>query len=144
MPGGNAILNPDPHIAAAHLLRARDITRRHFFGQLRNGVGLIALASLMGALDNARAGEPEGAPNSRAPHFPPRAKRVVYLHMAGSPPQQDLYDYKPRLNELDGKPCPADWLEKERFAFIKGHPKILGSPYKFAPTGQAGLRTSEL
>src|SRR5262245_39437810 len=106
-------------------LRAvRDITRRHFFGQLRNGVGLIAFASLLGAGDRrALAGPPGASPalgplfSARLPHFAPRAKRVVYMHMAGSPPQQDLLDYKPRLAELNGQPCPDDLLAKERFAF---------------------------
>jgi hypothetical protein len=66
------------------------------------------------------------------------------MHMAGSPPQQDLFDYKPRLTELNGQPCPDDLLKKERFAFIKGHPKILGSPYKFAQHGQSGIYASGL
>ena len=61
------------------------------------------------------------------------AKSVIYLHMAGSPPQQDLFDYKPRLNELDGQPCPDELFGKERFAFIKGVPKLLGTMYDFAP-----------
>jgi Protein of unknown function (DUF1501) len=133
----------DPHVDAARLDRVRALTRRHFFGQLRNGVGLIALGSLLGA---GRSGpEPAPAPSSpRPPHFPPRARRVVYLHMAGSPPQQDLFDYKPRLNELDGQPCPAELLEKERFAFIKGHPRILGSPYRFARVGRSAMWASDL
>jgi hypothetical protein len=136
----------------------RDVTRRHFFGQLRNGVGLIAFASMLG-LDTppttptplalggiGPAPGPDPLFTNRLPHFTPRAKRVVYMHMAGSPPQQDLFDYKPRLAALNGKPCPDELLSKERFAFIKGHPKILGSPYKFAQHGKggAGAWVSEL
>ena len=64
--------------------------------------------------------------------------------MAGSPPQLDLFDYKPKLDELDGQPCPDELLEKERFAFIKGHPKMLGSPYHFAQYGEDGAWISEL
>ncbi|MBX3361562.1 MAG: DUF1501 domain-containing protein [Phycisphaeraceae bacterium] len=77
------------------------------------------------------------------PHFG-ESKRVIYMHMSGSPPQQDLFDYKPRLNELDGQLCPDSLLEKERFAFIKGHPKILGSPYRFARVGKSGMWCSQL
>lgn len=138
--------SPDPHIASHRLTGVRDATRRHFFGQLKNGIGLLALATVIGDAGIARAGNQNGPQtwSPRVPHKLPRAKRIVYLHMAGSPPQQDLLDHKPRLNELDGQLCPASLLEKERFAFIKGHPKILGSPYKFAQTGKSGAWVSEL
>jgi hypothetical protein len=76
--------------------------------------------------------------------FAPRAKRVIYLHMSGSPPQHDLFDYKPLLAELNGKPCPDSFLKGERFAFIKGHPKVLASPYQFKQHGQSGMWVSEL
>ncbi|MFN0058272.1 MAG: DUF1501 domain-containing protein [Planctomycetota bacterium] len=138
----------DPQIPSDRLAMARSVTRRHFFGQLGNGIGLAALAALIGR-GRASGAEspllPVGADvRTRIPHFAPRARRIVYLHMAGSPPQQDLFDYKPLLTKLDGQPCPASLLEKERFAFIKGHPKILGSPYRFAPRGGSGLWVSEL
>lgn len=150
-----AITGADPHIPTSRLLDVRDVTRRHFFGQLKNGIGLVALASLAGGATTARGGSEPGGPAGaiggssgalmpRAPHFAPKAKRIVYLHMAGSPPQQDLFDYKPRLNELDGQLCPESLLEKERFAFIKGHPKILGSPYAFARAGRSGAWVSDL
>ena len=138
---------------------ARATTRRHFFGRLGSGVGVAALASMLGE-NSARAlaaglrgGARESAPQSGAaignggvpaPHFAPRAKRVVYLHMAGSPPQQDLWDPKPELQRLDGQPCPDELLARERFAFIKGHPKMLGSPYSFARHGKSGAWVSEL
>lgn len=134
---------PDPHLPPGVLDSVRALTRRHFFGKLGNGVGLLALASLMDRAHASLTG-PEPRFTSRLPHSLPRAKRVIYMHMAGSPPQQDLFDFKPRLNALDGQPCPADLLERERFAFIKGHPKILGTPYKFAQHGKAGLWVSEL
>lgn len=145
----------DPHLDPRRLAAAREVTRRHFFGKLRNGVGLVALASILGESGPARAAAVQAAAvdvgalglssgGGRLPHFAPRAKRVIYIHLAGSPPQQDLFDYKPRLNELNGRPCPDSLLEKERFAFIKGHPKILGSPYKFAQRGGGGVWVSEL
>jgi len=138
---------------------ARATTRRHFFGRLGSGVGVAALASMLGEhparalAAGLRGGARESAPQSGAaignggvpaPHFAPRAKRVVYLHMAGSPPQQDLWDPKPELQRLDGQPCPDELLARERFAFIKGHPKMLGSPYSFARHGKSGAWVSEL
>lgn len=122
----------------------KSITRRHFFGQMKNGIGLMALSSLLApaaAQPGARAGVEF---SNRLPHFAPRARRVIYIHLAGSPPQQDLLDPKPRLNELNGQPCPDSLLSKERFAFIKGHPKILGSPYTFARHGKSGIEASNL
>jgi len=118
-------------------------TRRHFLGKF--GLGALAFSLLDGRAASAALTDATRDPMApRAPHFVPRAKRVIYLHMAGSPPQQDLFDPKPKLNELNGQPCPDSFLQMERFAFIKGHPTILGSPYKFAPHGQAGITTSEL
>jgi len=114
------------------------VTRRQFLGWCNAGIGAMALNSLFGP-----AAAAEGA-LSGLPHFAPTAKRVIYLHMAGSPPQQDLFDYKPLLNELNGQPCPDELMAKERFAFIKGHPKILGSPHKFERHGQSGTWVSEI
>ncbi|MGA1018379.1 MAG: DUF1501 domain-containing protein, partial [Phycisphaerales bacterium] len=149
----------DPHLDPARVGTARTTTRRHFFGRLGSGVGVAALASMLGEHSaralaaGLRGGARESAPQSGAaignggvpaPHFAPRAKRVVYLHMAGSPPQQDLWDPKPELQRLDGQPCPDELLARERFAFIKGHPKLLGSPYSFAQHGKSGAWVSEL
>ncbi len=116
----------------SHLRRHLDLTRRTFLSQ---GLGGIALASLLGREARAETGRP---------HHRPRARRVIYLHMAGSPPQHDLLDPKPALNRHDGQPCPAELLENERFAFIRGHPTILGSPYAFSPAGRSGAPVSEL
>jgi hypothetical protein len=76
--------------------------------------------------------------------FPARATRVIYLHMAGSPSHLDLFDYKPELAKLTGQPCPDALLKGKRFAFIKGVPKMLGSPFRFAQHGQSGQWLSEL
>ena len=64
--------------------------------------------------------------------------------MAGAPSQLDLFDPKPRLQELHGQPLPDSYLQGERFAFIKGHPKLLGSPHTFAQHGQSGAWFSNL
>jgi hypothetical protein len=121
------------------------ITRRCFLRQSQLGVGALALASLMG--DTLAAG-PAGIENDplapKPPHFRAKAKRIISLHMAGAPPQQELFDYKPKLVELNGQLCPEEFLKNERFAFIKGHPKLLGTPYKFYPRGQSGVSISEL
>lgn len=108
------------------------MTRRTLLGRFGLGIGALGLHAI---LDDERC-PPLGPP--------PRAKRIVYLHMAGSPPQHDLFDYKPKLDELDGKPCPPHLIENERFAFIKGHPKILRTPYAFRRRGQSGAWISEL
>ncbi|GAB4383170.1 MAG: DUF1501 domain-containing protein [Phycisphaerales bacterium] len=122
----------------------RNITRRHFLGRSSIGIGAIALAALSGQSTGSAHRRAGGPARVKAPHFPARAKRVIYLHMAGSPPQQDLLDPKPMLRKFDGKPCPDEMLAGERFAFIKGHPTILASPYAFAPHGRSGIEISEL
>ena len=76
--------------------------------------------------------------------FPAKAKRVIYLHMSGGPPQQDLFDYKPTLVKHNMQPCPDELLKNQRFAFIKGHPKLLGTPYKFHQRGESGQTISDL
>jgi hypothetical protein len=121
------------------------ITRRQFFCRCATGMGTIALASLLEQAAFARAGELLDDPMAvRPPHFPARAKRVIFLHMAGAPSQLDLFDPKPRLKELDGQPIPDELVKNERFAFIRGTPKVLPSPYEFAPRGQSGAVFSNL
>ena len=80
----------------------------------------------------------------KAPHFPAKCKNVIYLFMAGGPSQLDLFDYKPALTKFDGQPCPEELIKGERFAFIKGVPKLLGSPHHFAKIGQSGAELSVL
>jgi Protein of unknown function (DUF1501) len=118
--------------------RLREITRRHFFQQSGFGIGALALTSL---LDNRLFASTATA---IGPHFAPRAKRIIYLFMAGAPSQLDLFDPKPKLNQYDGQAIPEDIVKGERFAFIKGTPKLLGSPFQFARHGQAGAEVSDL
>ena len=124
------------------------VTRRHFLHNCWLGLGSVALAGVAGSQGSARAAgsvpEPVSPLALKAPHFQPRAKHVIYLHMAGSPPQLDLFDYKPKLQELNGQPCPESLYKKERFAFIKGVPKMLGTPHKFAKHGKSGVEMSAL
>src|SRR6266853_6204637 len=89
----------------------REDTRRHFFSRCSVGLGGVALASLLG--DKSL-----GAAETKQPHFPPKIKNVIYLFMAGGPSQLDLFDYKPRLQQYDGKPIPASLIAGKRFAFM--------------------------
>ncbi|MBK8979093.1 MAG: DUF1501 domain-containing protein [Planctomycetes bacterium] len=114
----------------------RDVTRRTFLRDSGLGLGGLALGDLM------RAGA-TGTPD-RVPHHRPRARSVIYLHMAGSPSPLDTFDPKPKLRELDGQPCPEELFKTERFAFIKGVPRLLGAPHGFAQHGQSGMWVTEL
>jgi len=130
--------------------RLQFITRRHFLHHSAGGVGALALSALLApsqgrAADVAPVSEHAPSPlTPRPPHHTAKAKNVIYLHMAGAPPQQDLFDYKPKLNELNDKNCPDEYLKGERFAFIKGHPQLLGTPHKFARHGESGQWMSNL
>lgn len=120
-------------------------TRRHFLKQSSLGLGSLALTTLMNgpASGSTPAAEVVNPLTPRAPHFPARAKRVIYLHLTGSPPHLDLFDYKPELVKYDGKDCPNEFLEGKRFAFTSGVPKLMGTPRKFAQYGQAGIWLSD-
>jgi hypothetical protein len=128
------------------LYRGRDpklITRRWFFEQCGVGLGAIALGSLFRQSGYA-------APLSlntlapRAPHFAPKAKRVIYLFMAGAPSHLELFDNKPELAKWDGKLPPPDLLKDYRAAFINPNSTLLGPKFKFAKHGQSGTELSEL
>lgn len=122
------------------------MTRRHFLRAGSLGLGSLALGSLLGWDERAEAVLP-GRRNPLAvkpPGFPARARAVIYLHMSGSPPQHELFDWKPALVEHNLQPCPEDLLKGQRFAFIKGRPLLLGTPYKFSRHGQSGAWVSEL
>ncbi len=125
------------------ILKAR--TRRQLFKDSVTGLGTIALASLMNAdLFGAAKPEPADLLRPKAPHFRSRAKNVIYLHMAGAPSTIDMFDFKPKLNDLDGQRCPESYIRGQQFAFLKGPPKLLGSPHKFAPRGDSGQVMSEV
>src|SRR5438045_9730740 len=79
----------------------------------------------------------------RKPHYDPKVKRVIYLHMSGGPPHLDLFDYKPELVKFNDKPCPDEFLKGRMFAFTSGVPKLMGTPRKFAQSGKSGTWMSE-
>ncbi len=126
-----------------HYASLRDITRRHFFEKCGVGIGALALNQLLSA-DGAVKIDPANPMLPRAPHFAPKAKRVIYLFMAGGPSQLDLFSHKPKLNELNGQKPPASLMSGKRFAFLKGTETLLGSPRKFGTYGQCGMTLSEL
>ncbi len=124
--------------------RLQGVTRRHFFRQTGFGIGAAALSSLLREDLFAPRVRADSALAPRAPHFAPRAKSIIYLFMAGAPSQVDLLDYKPTLARLSGTSAPEEIFKGERFAFIRGTPRLLGSPYRFARHGQSGAQISEL
>lgn len=117
-------------------------TRRHFLRDSTAGLGTLALASLLN--DQLLAAPADDPLAPKKTHFKPRAKRVIYLHMAGAPSQLDLFDHKPKLNELNGQPCPESFVRGQQFAFLKGNGRLLASPHKFAKHGQSGQVMSHL
>ena len=129
-------MNPN-RISIADELRTehvRFLTRRHFLRQSQIGLGVLALSHLLEKPRPAAAANTPTDANPLATRIPgarSKARSVIYLHMSGSPPQQDLFDFKPKLVEFNMQPCPDELLKGQRFPFIKGHPKLLGTPYQF-------------
>lgn len=119
-------------------------TRRQFFETCGIGLGKVALASLaaegmtssaLGSLDSPMASKPT--------HYAPKAKRVIYLFMAGAPSQLELFDHKPKLTELGGKPIPPSVIAGQRYAFIQPDAAVLAPCFPFAKHGQSGAELSD-
>jgi hypothetical protein len=130
--------------------RLRQVTRRHFFQECGVGLGAMALASLLSEHTAAapqirNPSNPKSKiQNPKSTHFPARAKRVIFLFMAGGPSQIDLFDPKPKLRELNGQVTPKSFTEGKRFAFLKPDATLLGSPRRFSRHGKCGAELSEL
>jgi hypothetical protein len=123
------------------------MTRRYFFQECGMGVGVMALAALLN--DNRICAAPPlpaatDPQTPRPPHRAPRAKRVIYLFMAGGPSQLDMFDYKPALQKHDGQPIPPEVVKDQRYAFIERSAKILSPQFKFARHGKSGAMLSEV
>jgi hypothetical protein len=123
-------------------------TRRHFFKECAVGLGNIALTSLL-AQGRLLAGQQQPAVNPlapRPPHHRPRAKNVIFLFMAGGPSQLELFDYKPKLNELDGQLIPESYLRDRRFAFMNmyANNRLLAARRQWARHGRCGAWVSDL
>ncbi len=124
-------------------LDPRSIGRRWFLEQCGVGLGVMALARL---LDQAGyASTPADHPLApRVPHYPPRAKNIIFLFMAGAPSHLELFDYKPELARFDGTLPPPELIKDYRAAFIKPSSKLLGPKFEFSRHGQSGAELSEL
>lgn len=122
-------------------------TRRHFFSRCAMGLGGVALASMFGRTTLFGAdGEPVSKGVLRSPHHAPKAKNVIFLFMAGGPSQLELFDYKPKLVELNNKPIPQSFIEGKRFAFMDSShsTNLLGTRREFKRHGQSGAYVSDL
>jgi hypothetical protein len=153
-PSGDELIGETREVQMA-LLQAR--TRRHFLRTLGGGLGTLFMGTLAAkyATSTKLSGSTTKVPNldftrdsSRPlsplpPQFAAKARRVIYLHMAGAPSQLELFEHKPVLTRLDGQDCPASFLAGKRFAFINGVPKLLCSQYPFHQTGQSGQWISD-
>ena len=127
----------------------QEITRRHFFANGGLGIGSLGLATLLeqelsadesGGLQHLA----ENPLKEKEGHFPGKAKRVIYLFMAGGPSQLELFDNKPKLQEMDGQVIPESYVANKRFAFLKKDAKLLGTRRKFKRWGECGSEISEL
>ena len=127
-----------------HSTSACVASRRHFLRDSSLGLSTLGLHSLLQENAAADGAVSEDPTQPHPAHFPARARSVIYLHMAGSPSVLDLFDPKPKLVELNGKPCPESYYKGQQFAFIKGKPKLLGSPHSFTRYGQSGQWMSNL
>jgi Protein of unknown function (DUF1501) len=150
--GGESLLGKDCEAAnvwdrtmdQAQLLRHTQLqaqTRRHFLGTAGQfSLGAVAMQSLMSKAAPVAQDNPLAV---RRPHFEPKAKRVIYLHMSGAPPHLDIFDYKPELVKHSDKDCPDSVLKGRTFAFTSGVPKLMGSPRTFKQYGKGGLWMSD-
>ncbi len=129
--------------SSAHAHAARQLTRRWFLRDCGVGLASVALAQLL--VRDGRAATAAANPlAARAPHFAPKAKRVIFLFQAGAPSHLELFEHKPELVKRDGQLPPAALLEGYRAAFIKPNSALLGPKYGFKHYGQAGIELSEL
>ncbi len=120
------------------------VTRRHFFRNCGVGLGKVALAGLLtDALTRRASAAPANPFPIKPPHFAPKAKRVIHMFMAGAPSQLELFDHKPKLAELEGKPIPPEVIGGQRYAFIRSDAAVLGPRFKFAKHGQCGAELGE-
>ncbi len=128
---------------------SNDVTRRWFFKECGVGLGTIALHALL--QDRAvRADDTSPSVTAadplapRRPHFPAKAKNVIFLFMAGGPSHLELFDNKPALARYNGTLPPADLLQGYRSAFIRPGATLLGPKFQFARHGRCGMELSEL
>src|SRR5215468_9868262 len=116
------------------------VSRRHFIRDCGVGLGKIAAAGLL--LADSPKGRNTLAP--KKPHFAPKVKRVIHLFMAGAPSHLDLFDPKPELKKLEGKPLPPSVIKGQRYAFIRADAAVMGPRFKFKKAGKCGAELAEI
>ena len=121
--------------------KVQTATRRHFLKACPIGLAGIYLSGQLGGVAVAGDGGDETTNDSR--NLKPRAKSVIYIHLAGSPPNLDLFDYKPELVKRDGEDCPSEFFQGKNFAFTSGTPKLMGTPHQFRQHGVNGTWLSD-
>ena len=121
-------------------------TRREFLGQGLKGLGAIALGGMLGPGQTARAAMPGIDHGIVDPlHFAPKAKRFIFLYMAGGPSHLETFDYKPELAKNDGKPMPESFTKGQPIAQLQGQQlNCMGPVFPFAKHGQSGQEISSI
>jgi hypothetical protein len=122
---------------------AQHVSRSEFFGRSATGLGTAALAAML-AKEGHAVGRIDGL--SDLPHFPPKAKRVIYLFQNGGPTHVDLFDYKPKLREIHGQPVPPEYIGEKRFSTMTGNAsgKLMLAPVEpFRQRGECGAWVSD-
>ncbi len=123
----------------------QQLHRRQFLSECRVGVGRAALASLIaGSLGGSSSAAHASPMSPKQPHYEPRVKRVVHLFMTGAPSQLDLFDEKPELRRLEGKPLPPSVYGNQRYAFIRPDAGVLGPRFKFQRYGESGAELADV
>ena len=117
-------------------------TRRHFLKNCGMGLGTGALAQLL-TPEAFALKAPRNPLLPRDPHYSSKAKRVIYIHLTGSPPHLDMWDYKPELVKRTDQDCPDEFVKGKMFAFTSGTPKLMGSPRTFKQYGKSGMWMSD-
>lgn len=131
----------------SHMDHGLQVSRRHFLRDCGYGLGKIGLAGLLtqqSGLSLEVGALARDVLAVRQPHFAPKAKRVIHLFMGGAPSHLELFDYKPELARLQGKPIPPSVIGGQRYAFIKSDAAVLGPQFKFARHGRSGIELSEM
>jgi hypothetical protein len=124
-------------------LSPKEVSRRWFLRQCSMGLGSIAFAQLLAERGYAETTRIDPlAP--KPPQFAPKAKRVIFLFMAGAPSHLELFDYKPQLAKFDGTLPPPELLKGYRAAFINPNSRLMGPKFKFAKYGKSGIELSEI
>jgi hypothetical protein len=127
-----------------HAARARHLSRRWFLRDCGIGLAGIAASSLLASVANSAAPAADNPLAPKAPHFPGKAKRVIYIFQAGAPSHLELFDNKPELTKRNGQLPPAELLKGYRAAFINPNSALLGPKFTFAKHGKCGMELSEV